>query len=520
MVSEETAAGSADTPAPIPPRRALGMLVVMIGVLISAVDGTIVVLALPEIEKDLGISLSAVTWVVIGYLLVVTVLSTQLGRFGDMFGRVRMYKAGFLVFTVGSVLCALAWDAPSIIGFRLLQGVGAALIAANSGAIISELYPPEERGRAYGFNAFGFSFGSVLGILLGGVVVTCVSWQWIFWINVPIGAVALALAARVLRDRGERRRRKLDVAGMVALGLGLFGVLWAMTGLASRPLDATMTGFLAGGLALLVAFVTIELRQEEPTLDLSLFRIPAMTPSLLASLLQGVGSFAVLFLVIMYLQGTRGMDPIDASLLLVPGYVVGATGGALGGAAHRPAGARRPRDPGARHLCRRDAGLLPDDRDEQPVAPRDREPGTHDRRQLLLPGQQRRRDEGRAARPAGHRLRCAAHVRRHRDGLLLHHGHARGRALDPARAGVRPLRRHQPTGRPARGRLRRRPGRGLPRDDGDHGPRGAPVRPPRQETPTPVAPDAVRPSAALVEHSSLDTVPPRTFAPLSRRPRH
>ncbi|WP_327295519.1 MULTISPECIES: MFS transporter [unclassified Streptomyces] len=332
MVSEKISTRTADASVPSPPpRRGLGMFVVMIGVLISAVDGTIVVLALPAIEEDLNITLAAVTWVVVGYLLVVTVLSTQLGRFGDMFGRVRMYKAGFLVFTIGSVLCAMAWNAPSLIGFRLLQGVGAALIAANSGAIISELYPPQERGRAYGFNAFGFSFGSVLGVLLGGVVVTYVSWQWIFWINVPIGVVALVLAQKVLRDHGERQRRKFDFAGMITLGLGLFGVLWAMTGLASRPLDGTLIGYLAGGIVLLVAFVFVELKQKEPTLDLSLFRIPTMAPSLLASLLQGVGSFAVLFLVIMYLQGTRGMDPIDASLLLVPGYVVGAVVGPYSG---------------------------------------------------------------------------------------------------------------------------------------------------------------------------------------------
>ncbi|MEV7770858.1 MFS transporter [Kitasatospora sp. NPDC086791] len=307
------------------------MLVVMIGVLISAVDGTIVVLALPAIEEDLKITLSSVTWVVVGYLLVVTVLSTQLGRFGDMFGRVRMYKAGFLVFTVGSVLCAVAWNAPSIIGARVVQGVGAALIAANSGAIISELYPPQERGRAYGYNAFGFSFGSVLGVLAGGVMVTYVSWQWIFWVNVPIGIVALVLAHRVLRDTAERQSRKFDFAGMITLGLGLFGVLWAMTGLASGPLDGTLIGYLVGGIVLLVAFVVVELKQQEPTLDLSLFRIPTMTPSLLASLLQGVGSFAVLFLVIMYLQGTRGMDPIDASLLLLPGYVIGAVVGPYAG---------------------------------------------------------------------------------------------------------------------------------------------------------------------------------------------
>lgn len=185
-------------------RRRLGMVVVMVGVLIAAVDSTIVVLALPAIEHDLHISLSSVTWVVVGYLLLMTVLVTQVGRLGDMYGRVRLYKIGFAVFVTTSVLCALAWDGPSIIGFRLLQGIGAALIAANSSAVISELYPPQERGRAYGYNALGFSLGSVLGVLLGGIVVTYLSWRWVFWINLPIGILALALASRVLRDNGER----------------------------------------------------------------------------------------------------------------------------------------------------------------------------------------------------------------------------------------------------------------------------------------------------------------------------
>ena len=316
---------------PRPARRGLGMLVVMIGVLVTAVDSTIVVLALPAIQHDLNISLASVTWVVVGYLLVVTVLATQLGRLGDMYGRVRMYKVGFALFVLGSVLCALAWNGATIIGFRVLQGLGAALIAANSGAIISELYPPQERGRAYGFNALGFSLGSVLGVLLGGVIVTYVSWRWIFWANLPIGLIALALAAWVLRDNGPRVSRQLDPFGMITLGLGLFGVSWAMTALAGAPLNATQIGYLAGGVALLVVFVRIELRHPEPSLDLSVFRIPTMAPSLLAALLESVGSFAVLFLVIMYLQGPRGLDPIDASLLMLPGYAIGALVGPYAG---------------------------------------------------------------------------------------------------------------------------------------------------------------------------------------------
>jgi EmrB/QacA subfamily drug resistance transporter len=309
----------------------LAMVVVMTGVLITAVDTTIVVLALPTIERDLHVSLTSVVWVVIGYLLVITLLATQVGRLGDMFGRVRMYEAGFAVFVLGSLLCALAWNEAAIIGFRVLQGIGGAFVTANSGAVIAELYPPERRGKAFGWNSVGWSIGAVLGVILGGLIVTYLSWRWIFWINVPIGVAALALALRVLQHRSERTSRHLDVAGMVTLGLGLFGVLWAMTKLATDELSGSVVGYLVGGLALLVVFVLVELRQSEPMLDLSLFRVPMMAPSLLASLLQGLGNFATLFLVIMYLQGARGLTPIHASLLLIPGYVVGSAIGPYAG---------------------------------------------------------------------------------------------------------------------------------------------------------------------------------------------
>jgi EmrB/QacA subfamily drug resistance transporter len=307
------------------------IVVVMIGVMITAVDTTIVVLALPEIERSLHVVLDSVIWVVIGYLLVITLLATQVGRLGDMFGRVRMYEAGFVVFILGSALCALAWDETSIVAFRLLQGVGGALVTANSGAIIADLFPREQRGRAYGYNGVGFSLGAVLGILLGGAIVTYVSWRWIFWINVPIGLVGIGLALRLLHEHGERERHRLDLVGMATLGLGLFGILWAVTKLAVSSLDAELVGYLLGGAVFIGLFVLVERRAAEPMLGLSLFRVPSMTPSLLASLFQGLANYAVLFLVIMYLQGVRHLTPIHASLLLVPGYLVGAGIGPVAG---------------------------------------------------------------------------------------------------------------------------------------------------------------------------------------------
>jgi EmrB/QacA subfamily drug resistance transporter len=321
------------------PRTTLAMIVIMAGVLMTAVDTTIVVLALPEIQRSLHVALSAVIWVIISFLLVITLLATQVGRLGDMFGRVRMYEAGFAVFVLGSLLCALSWDETSIIVFRIVQGIGGALIMANSGAVIADLFPREQRGRAYGLTALGWTVGAVIGVVLGGLIVTYISWRWIFGINVPPGVLAIVAALRVLRDRGERIRRRLDLPGMITLGLGLFGVLWAMTKLANAPLDASMIGYLVGGAVMIVAFVLIEARVSAPMLPLSLFRVPTMAASLLASMFQGLASFAVLFLVLMYLQGPRGLSPIHASLLLVPGYVAGA---AVGPPAGRLADRRGP----------------------------------------------------------------------------------------------------------------------------------------------------------------------------------
>ncbi len=320
-------AGSAERPV----RTGLALIVIMTGVLMAAVDTTIVVLALPEIERALHVPLSGVVWVIISYLLVITLLATQVGRLGDMFGRVKMYESGFIIFIVGSALCALAGNEATIISFRILQGVGGALITANSGAVIADTFPPESRGRAFGFNAVGYNVGAILGILLGGVIITYISWRWIFWINVPAGIFAFALALRVLRDSGERHRQRLDLVGMATLGAGLFGILWAMTQIATTAFDAAALGALVGGVVLLVAFVLIEHRRASPMLDLSLFRIPTVSPTLLASMFQGLANFAVLFLVIMYLQGVRGLSPLDASLLLVPGYLVGGVVGPFGG---------------------------------------------------------------------------------------------------------------------------------------------------------------------------------------------
>jgi EmrB/QacA subfamily drug resistance transporter len=311
-------------------RENLALLVVVVGVLMTAIDATIVFLALPEIDRSLHIGLAGEVWTVNGYLLVITVASTQMGRLGDMFGRARMYETGFVIFVAGSFACALAWAPAALVAFRVLQGVGGAIITANSGAVIADTFDVSTRGRAYGINSVGWGTGAVLGVVLGGIIVTYISWRWIFWISVPIGIAAAILARRVLVDRPGSQHR-MDWWGIVTLALGLFGLLWAMIGLGTEPASVTQLLSALGGVASLLVFWRVEGRVAEPMLDRNLFRIPTMTASLLAALLQSLANFAVLYLLLMYLQGLRHLSPINASLILVPGYIVGAVTGPFAG---------------------------------------------------------------------------------------------------------------------------------------------------------------------------------------------
>lgn len=309
----------------------LALLVIVIGVLMAAVDTTIVVLALPEIEKALKVPLSDVIWVIISYLLVITILATQVGKLGDMFGRVKSYQTGFVIFIVGSALCALSFNEISMIIFRVIQGVGGALITANSGAVIADTFPPEKRGRAFGFNAIGWNVGAIAGILIGGLIINYISWRWIFWINVPTGIFSFVLSLYVLRDRGQKNKQKLDYPGIVTLAIGLFCILWAITRLASQSFNPTLDTFLAVGIIFIVVFGVIETHHSSPMLDFSLFKIQTVTPTLLASFFQAMANFAVLFLIIMYLQGVRSLSPLSASMLLIPGYIIGGISAPIAG---------------------------------------------------------------------------------------------------------------------------------------------------------------------------------------------
>lgn len=323
---ESPAAGAAAPPA----HETAVLLLVTLGSLMVAVDSTIVILALPTMGRELASPLNTVIWTILVYLLITAVLTTQAGRLGDMLGRGVVYNSGFALFTIGSGLSGFAPSAEFLIAARAVQAIGGAVIFANGGALIAHVFPPNRRGRPFGFLVFGWSVGAILGVLLGGVITTGLGWRYNFLINLPIGVGAVALGWRVL-PKSAREPTQFDRWGFLTFSAALAALCYGAIELAANGPGLANLGFIAIGLALLPLFGAIELRVPRPMLDLRELRQRLLGLSLLAGLLQALGYLSVVFLLTMYLQGLRGLSPLDASILLVPGYLVGAVAGPVMG---------------------------------------------------------------------------------------------------------------------------------------------------------------------------------------------
>jgi hypothetical protein len=200
-----------------------------IGAFMSQLDGNIVLIALPTITRKLSASAFEALWVLMGYILMTAVLLLLFGRLADMYGKVRLYNLGFLIFTIGSGLCSLAISGTMLVFFRLVQGVGAALIWANNAAILTDAFPPNERGRAIGVNLVAGISGSVIGLILGGVLTVALGWQSIFWINLPIGAFATFWAYKKLKELGTVKHERIDLPGNLLFAGGLSAFLIGLT---------------------------------------------------------------------------------------------------------------------------------------------------------------------------------------------------------------------------------------------------------------------------------------------------
>ncbi len=312
-------------------------------VFMSALDGSIVIIALPAIFR--GIHLDPLTsgnifyllWMIMGYRLVQAVLVVNLGRLGDMFGRVKIYNAGFAVFTAASILLSFdpfigASAALWLIGWRILQATGGSMLTANSAAILTDAFPADKRGFALGINQVAAIAGQFIGLVAGGVL-AALDWRAVFWVNVPVGIYGTAWAYFKLRETSERHPGRIDWWGNGTFALGLGAVLVALT-IGIQPYGGhtmgwtspAVIGLLVGGVALLAAFALIETKVADPMFELSLFRIRAFTAGNVAGLAVAVARGGLQFTLIIWLQGiwlplhgySYSDTPLWAGIFLLP----------------------------------------------------------------------------------------------------------------------------------------------------------------------------------------------------------
>ncbi|MFF8870950.1 MDR family MFS transporter [Streptomyces massasporeus] len=291
----------------------------LLGMLLAALDQTIVSTALPTIVSDLG-GLDHLSWVVTAYLLAATAATPLWGKLGDQYGRKRLFQTAIVIFLIGSALCGAAQDMAQLIAFRALQGLGGGGLIVLSMAIVGDLVPPRERGRYQGL--FGAVFGatSVLGPLLGGLFTQHLSWRWVFYVNLPVGVVALAVIAAVLHLPRTAQRHVIDylgtfliaaVATCLVLVASLGGTTWAWG-------SWQIVGLAVLGVLLAVAFVAVERRAAEPVLPLKLFRVRTFTLAALISFVVGFAMFGAMTYLPTFLQVVQGISPTMSGVHMLP----------------------------------------------------------------------------------------------------------------------------------------------------------------------------------------------------------
>ena len=293
---------------------------VSFGLFMIMLDNTVVNVALPAIQRDLKIGVSELEWVVNGYALTFAVLMLTGGKLADMLGRRRMFIVGLAIFTGASLACGLANSAGFLIGARIVQGAGSALMNPATLSIITATFPPRQRGMAIGIWAGVSAMALAIGPLLGGILTQQISWGWIFFVNVPVGILAI-LVARIAIDesRDTSHEQKLDLPGLITSGVALFALTY---GLIEANKYGWTSGRILGLFALcalaLAVFVAIELRSRLPMLDMSLFKNPTFAGANLVMLLVALAMFGVFFFISLYMQNVLGYSPTQAGAAFLP----------------------------------------------------------------------------------------------------------------------------------------------------------------------------------------------------------
>ena len=314
-----------------------------IGTFMAVLDSSIVLVSLPTIGRELpGANSAVLLWVVLSYNLVTTALLLSFGRLSDMFGRVKLYTLGFAVFTVGSLFASFSQTGVELLAARVVEGIGAGFLASNSAAILTDAFPPNERGRALGINQVAAISGSVMGLVLGGVLTATLGWRSIFWVNIPIGIFGTVWAYLELRElHPPEPNARIDWAGNASFGVGLTSVLVGVTvgGLVGWT-TPWVVGLLVVGPVLLLVFVLVERRVKQPMFDLSLFRIRTFLAGNLAAFLAALARGAFSFMMVFYFQGVVLLSALQSGIYLLPLALAFAVVGPLAGTISDRTGAR------------------------------------------------------------------------------------------------------------------------------------------------------------------------------------
>jgi EmrB/QacA subfamily drug resistance transporter len=313
--------------------RSIVMLLILTGILMFVIDGSVVNIALPTITAYFQADVAQSQWVITSYLVTVTSLLIVFGKLSEFTGKTKLFLAGFALFTLASVACGLATSLNMLILFRAVQAVGAAAAFSISAALIFEIYPAKERGKAMGYIGSTVSLASIAGPMLGGYIVDFFGWHYIFLINVPIGVVLLGLSARYMKLKEERVKHLridwLGAIGMIAFVVSLMMLLGELA--ESFSINAYVIAYSILFMASLAAFIIHESRHEEPLLDMSIFKVKKFVLPNISLILFIVSSFAVFILGPFYFQGVMGYAPSQVGTLFLIVPAIMAVGSPLGG---------------------------------------------------------------------------------------------------------------------------------------------------------------------------------------------
>jgi EmrB/QacA subfamily drug resistance transporter len=295
------------------------LLVVCLAIFMLLLDVTIVNVALPDIQKELGSSFQDLQWVVDAYALALAALLLASGSLGDLLGRKRIFVAGLVIFSGASLVCGLSGSPGMLNVARAVQGGGGAMMFATSLALIAQEFPANERGTAFGIWGATTGFAVAVGPLVGGALTDGFGWEWIFLVNVPIGVITLAITLMTVRDSERDPTARIDWAGLVTFSAGLFCLVYALIrGNDDGWGSAKILVLLAAAAALLAAFAVVELRRDQPLLDLRLFRIPTFTGAQIVAFSIHASMFSMFLYITLYMQNVLGFSPLETGLRFLP----------------------------------------------------------------------------------------------------------------------------------------------------------------------------------------------------------